>query len=410
LIHRTSIRIAHGVPSASSAAILRNEAGHVAVHVFTLVAMVGYVRVVLVGEGQSMRTRFTDLLGVELPIVQAPMAGANDAQLAIAVCHAGGLGSLPCAMLDPPAARAELETIRAGTDRPVNLNFFCHAEPMVDDARHQQWRTTLSAYYAEFGLTVAEDPPSAGRSTFGDAQCEIVDALRPEVVSFHFGLPAASLVERVRATGARIMSSATTVDEARWLEAHGCDVIIAQGVEAGGHRGMFLSDDVSSQIGTMALVPQVVDAVNVPVIAAGGIADARGVAAALLLGADAVQIGTAYLRCPESTITDLHRDELQREGETVLTNVFTGRPARSRINRLVREVGPMSSVAPAFPLAVADIAPLRAKAESNASPDFSPLWSGQAAYLAPAMPAAALTRHLAEESARLLAAAGARFA
>jgi nitronate monooxygenase len=257
---------------------------------------------------------------------------------------------------------------------------------------------------------VPQGPPSAGRSTFGEAQCEIAEALRPEVVSFHFGLPAATLVDRVRATGARIMSSATTVDEARWLEAHGCDVVIAQGVEAGGHRGMFLSADVSSQIGTMALLPQVVDAVNVPVIAAGGIADARGVAAALLLGADAVQIGTAYLRCPESTITDLHRDELQREGDTVLTNVFTGRPARARVNRLVRELGPMSSVAPAFPLAVPDVAPLRSTAEARASSDFSPLWSGQAAILAPAMSAAELTRHLADESARLLAAAGTRFA
>jgi nitronate monooxygenase len=348
-----------------------------------------------------MRTKLTDLLGIELPIVQAPMAGAQDADLAAAVCDAGGLGSLPCALLDTPGVRAQFADLRRRTARPVNVNFFCHAEPRVDELRQRVWREALLPYYVELGLEVAHDMPAAGRASFGDEECEVVEDLRPPVVSFHFGLPEPALVERVRATGAHIMSSATSVEEARWLEAHGCDVIIAQGVEAGGHRGMFLSTDVSTQIGTMALLPQVVDAVDVPVVAAGGIADARGIAAALMLGADGVQIGTAYLLCPESTISALHRDALRRAGETVLTNVFTGRPARARLNRLVRDLGPMSGKAPDFPLAVADVAPLRARAEAGGSSDFSPLWSGQAAPLATAMPAAVLTRKLADETDEL---------
>jgi nitronate monooxygenase len=354
-----------------------------------------------------MRTKLTDLLQIDLPIVQAPMAGAHDAELAIAVCEAGGLGSLPCALLDATGARAQLAALRARTSRPVNVNFFCHVEPTVDEARRRHWREALSPYYVELDLDVTHDASVGGRASFGDPQCELVEELRPPVVSFHFGLPAPELVDRVRAAGARIMSSATSVEEARWLEAHGCDVIIAQGVEAGGHRGMFLTDDVSTQIGTMALVPQVVDAVDVPVIAAGGIADARGIAAALLLGAHGVQIGTAYLLCPESSISVLHREALQGDGDTVVTNVFTGRPARARTNRLVRDLGPVSDVVPAFPLAVDDVAPLRAKAESIGSSDFSPLWSGQAAALAHAVPAGALTRRLGEETQQLLVAAGA---
>ena len=184
----------------------------------------------------------------------------------------------------------------------------------------------------------------------------------------------------MRAWGAKISSSATTVDEARWLEARGVDAIIAQGLEAGGHRGMFLSDDLATQVGTLALVPQIVDAVKVPVIAAGGIADARGVAAAIALGAAGVQVGTAYLLCPEATTSagaprraaergrahHRHHQRLHRAG-----------PARSIVNRLVREVGPLNGAAPAFPLAAAAVAPLRARAESRGSGDFSPLWAGQ---------------------------------
>jgi nitronate monooxygenase len=217
------------------------------------------------------------------------------------------------------------------------------------------------------------------------------------VVSFHFGLPSADLAARVRSWGSKILSSATTVEEALWLESQGVDVIIAQGVEAGGHRGMFLSDDLTTQMGTFALLPQVVKAVRIPVIAAGGIADAGGVAAALAQGAAGVQIGTAYLLCPEATTSLLHRAALKgpTARHTALTNLFTGRPARGIVNRLMRELGPMSAGVPDFPLATNAIAPLRAAAESRGSSDFSPLWSGQNASGCKEVPAAQLTRELA---------------
>ena len=355
-----------------------------------------------------MQTRLTDLFGIEFPVVQAPMAGCNDAQLAIEVSEAGGLGSIPCALLDAVGVRQQLGAVRAQTARPFNVNFFCHDEPTADPMRRRHWREALSKYYVELDVDIQYESPAAGRNAFDEAMCEVVEEFRPPVVSFHFGLPSSSLVDRVHATGATIMSSATSVAEARWLVDRGCDVVIAQGVEAGGHRGMFLTRDVSTQMGTIALVPQLVDAVAVPVVASGGIADARGIAAVLLLGAEAAQLGTAYLRCHEATTSALHRAALERSGETALTNVFTGRPARAVINRVVRDVGPMSSVVPEFPLAVSDILPLRMKAESIGSDEFTPVWAGQSAALGTAQPAGALTRRLFEEAEQLLATAAAR--
>lgn len=349
--------------------------------------------------------RIQDLFGVELPIIQAPMAGSVGSEMVIAVSEAGGLGSLPCAMLSPEQMRTELGIIRQRTSRPVNLNFFCHNPPQADPARETAWKRHLESYYVELGLDPQEPAPAAARAPFDSAMCELVEELTPEVVSFHFGLPEKNFLNRVRATGAKIISSATTVEEARWLEGQGCDAIIAQGYEAGGHRGLFLTQDITTQAGTMALVPQVVDAVTVPVIAAGGIADARGIAAAFALGASAVQIGTAYLFCPESKISPLHREALKRarDSDTVVTNVFTGRPARGITNRIVREVGPVSDLAPEFPLAAGAVTPLRAKAEQAGSGDFSPLWSGQAAALGRELPAGELTRQLAAEAlSRLL--------
>jgi nitronate monooxygenase len=350
--------------------------------------------------------RLLDLLGVELPIIQAPMAGANASAMAIAVCEAGGLGSLPCAMLDAAKVRAEIGTIRQRTGKPINLNFFCHAPAKPNPVRDAAWKLRLARYYTELGLDPAAEAPAVNRAPFDKAMCGIVEDLAPEVVSFHFGLPAPELLSRVRAAGCRVLSSATTVAEARWLEDRGCDAIIAQGCEAGGHRGMFLDDAVATQPGTFALVPQVADAVEVPVIAAGGIADGRGIAAAFALGAAGVQIGTAYLFTPEALITDLHRAALAdaRDDGTALTNLFSGRPARSLINRLIREVGPISDLAPAFPTAGAALAPLKAKAEPAGSADFSSLWSGEAAALARPLGSADLTRRLAEDAARRLAA------
>ena len=348
--------------------------------------------------------RILDLFGIELPILQAPMAGPATPQLAIAVAEAGGLGSLPCALLSLPQIRSDIETIRKATSRPLNLNFFCHTPPPPDPAREAAWRTRLAPYYIELGLDPAAPAPASNRRPFDDDACVLVEEFRPEVVSFHFGLPACLLLERVRKTGAKIISSATTVAEARWLEAQGCDAVIAMGLEAGGHRGNFLSDDMARQVGTFALVPQVADAVKVPVIAAGGVGDARGIVAAFALGASAVQIGTAYLLSPECKMPPLHLKALQDSADdsTCLTNVFTGRPARGIVNRVMREVGPLSPLAPAFPLAGGGLAPLRARAEPAGSGDFQSLWSGQAARLAKAMPAGDLTRALAAEALRLL--------
>jgi nitronate monooxygenase len=337
------------------------------------------------------------LLGIELPIIQAPMAGVQGSALAVAVSNAGGLGSLPCAMLGSDALRKELAAIKALTARPFNVNFFCHTPPTPSTEREAIWRAALAPYHREFGIDPNSIPAGPGRVPFSAEAADLLGEFKPAVVSFHFGLPSAELLARVRSWGAKILASATTVDEARWLEAHGVDAVIAQGVEAGGHRGIFLSEDLSTQVGTFALLPQVVRAVRVPVIAAGGIADARGVAAAMALGAAGVQPGTAYMLCPEALTSAVHRAALKSEAarHTALTNLFTGRSARGIVNRLMRELGAISSAVPAFPLATAALAPLRAKAESRGSGDFSPLWSGQNAGGCKEIPAADLTRELA---------------
>jgi nitronate monooxygenase len=350
-----------------------------------------------------------DLLGTDIPIIQAPMAGASGSEMAIAVSESGGVGSLPCAMLDADGVRAELAFVREHTAKPINVNFFCHPAPRPDASAEAAWKLRLKAYYTELGLD-ASAPSSGGPRAppFGEDTCQVIEDLRPRVVSFHFGLPEPSLLSRVKAAGCTVLSSATTVEEARWLEAHGCDAVIAQGYEAGGHRGMFLEEELATQTGTLALVPQVVDAVRVPVIAAGGIADGRGVAAAFALGAAGAQIGTAYLFTPEALISPLHREALRHgcEGNTALTNVFSGRPARGIMNRVMREIGPMCSAAPAFPTAGGALAPLKAKAEAAGCTDFSALWSGQAAQLGQEMGAAELTRRVAEDAGQRLAALG----
>ena len=344
--------------------------------------------------------RLLELLSIEIPIIQAPMAGAQDWELAAAAAEAGGLGSLPCAMLSAEKVRDEFAKIRGYTKKPISLAFFCHTPPHGDNAREAAWRDRLAPYYKELGLDPNEASKAALRKPFDAEMCDVVVALKPEVASFHFGLPEAGLLKRVRGAGCKIISSATTVSEARWLEDRGVDAVIAQGLEAGGHRGIFLSDDISTQVGTMALVPQVVDAVKVPVIAAGGIADARGIAAAFALGASGVQIGTAFLHCPEARISAPHRAALKsaRDDSTALTNVLTGRPARGIVTRLMREQGPISDSAPEFPLAAVALGPLRAKAEAQGTGDFSPMWSGEAAALGREMPAGRLMAMLADEA------------
>ena len=347
--------------------------------------------------------RLIDLFGVELPIIAAPMANFAGVELAVAVAEAGGLGALPCAVLDPDKIRDGVEAFRSRSKKPLNFNFFCHEMPVEDGARDAAWLSRISPYYVELGVDVPALPLPRGHAPFGEAECAVVEELRPEIVSFHFGLPAPGLLTRVKRSGCKIMSTATTLSEALWLAERGVDAIIAQGSEAGGHRGMFLETDVATQVGTFALVRAIADAVPVPVIAAGGIADGKAIAGALALGASAVQIGTAYLTCDEATISPLHKAALaDPKRETAITNVLTGRPARGVVNRFMREQGPIDAAAPAFPRARAAIAPLRTKAEAQGGTDFSPLWSGQAARLPAPMPAAELTRKLADEAAAAL--------
>ncbi len=277
-----------------------------------------------------------ELLGTELPLIQAPMAGSQGSALAIAVSNAGGLGSLPCALLSIEAMRTEAAAIKAGSGKPFLVNFFCYPTPVSNATREAGWRELLSPYYRQYGIDATNIPPGPARASFNNEYADAIEEFAPAVVSFHFGLPSTTLLARVRSWGSKILSSATTVEEARWLEERGVDGIIAQGLEAGGHRGHFLSHDLTAQLGTFALLPQ-----------------------------------------------------------TALTNLFTGRPARGIVNRVMRELGPMNDAAPEFPLAATAIAPLRARAEGRGSGDFSPLWSGQNASGCSEDSAAAVTQRLA---------------
>jgi nitronate monooxygenase len=348
--------------------------------------------------------RILELFGIELPIIQAPMAGATTVAMVVAASNAGGLGSLPSAQFGVEQLRDALRQVRDATSKPINVNFFCHATPDDNEAAQTRWRAILAPYFIELGLDPSTPTSGAGRAPFDHLFCEVVEEFRPNVVSFHFGLPETSLVDRVRETGAKVVSSATTVEEAVWLETNGVDAVIAMGFEAGGHRGNFLTDDMSTQVGTMALVPQIVDAISVPVIAAGGISDGRGVAAGLMLGASAVQVGTAYLYCPEAKIPAVHAAALDgaTDNSTAITNVFTGRPARGVLNRIMRELGPLSKSVPPFPTAGAALAAVRAKAEASGRDDFTNLWCGRAARLAERLPAGELTRRLFDHALAVL--------
>lgn len=349
------------------------------------------------------KTALTELLGITYPIVQAPMAGSATPALAAAVANAGGLGSLGFGMSEPDQCRAAIEALRATTNRPFNLNFFVHDAPREDPVRRARMLARLAPYYAELGIEQgkASDPPPP----FGDALLEVVVADRPAVVSFHYGLPTAARLRAVKDSGALILSSATTVEEAIWLEAQGVDAVIAQGYEAGGHRGTFQSRLSSAQIGTMALVPQIVDAVRCPVIAAGGIMDGRGIAAALMLGAAGVQLGTAFLGCPEASISPLHRQALKTSSDesAQMTAVFTGRPARAIANRLLREQAGGEADVLDFPLQRDLTGPLGQAAAKRGSADFLSMWAGQGAPLFRELPAKELVETLAREVDQALA-------
>jgi nitronate monooxygenase len=332
-----------------------------------------------------MRTRrypaagIEQLLDIELPLIQAPMAGVQDAALAAAISNAGGLGSLPGAMLNPAALEAELHTLTAMTDKPFNVNFFCHEAPVVSNQQQRVWQQRLAGYFKELGIADPGANAASSREPFGEAAMSVLEQFRPAVVSFHFGLPQPAQLDQIKRWGTRVLGCATTVDEALWLANQGVDAIIAQGLEAGGHRGSFLTQDMTTQTGTLALVPRIRAAISLPVIAAGGIASSAGVVAALTLGAAGVQVGTAFLLCTEAKTSPMHRAALRGEAaqHTAITNVFTGRPARGIVNRLVREVGPMAASATAFPSAAGPVSALRGAAEAIGSDDFTPLWCGQ---------------------------------
>ena len=343
--------------------------------------------------------KIKEFLGIELPIIQAPMAGFQDSSLAVAVSVAGGLGSLPCAMLSIDELHAELTAIKSKTDKPFNINFFCHTSPAANADRESKWQAVLKPYFTEYGISAADIPTGPRREPFSHEVADVIEKYRPSIVSFHFGLPTDDLLERVKGWGSTVLASATTIEEAQWLEAHGADGVIAQGIEAGGHRGIFLSNDLTTQVGTFALLPQIIQKVKVPVIAAGGIVDARGVTAALSLGATAVQVGTAYLLCSETNTSQIHRAAIKSEDahHTAITNLFSGRPARGIVNRLIREVGPINNDAPEFPLATTAISALRKQAEGSGLGDFSPLWCGQNTTGCKEISATELTRELAAD-------------
>lgn len=338
----------------------------------------------------------TTAIKLKLPIIQAPMAGVQNSALAVAVSAAGGLGSLPAAMLSPVVLAAELAVLNATGD-PYNVNFFCHRAPAPDLQREQRWRQQLTPYFTELGIDPQAIAPAPARKAFDYQTAELLAKFRPPVVSFHFGLPSSALLAQVKDWGAQVLGCATTVEEALWLQQHGADAVIAQGLEAGGHRGNFLSNQLSRQSGSLSLLPQVIAALDIPVIAAGGIATAAGVKAAIDLGAAAVQLGTSYLLCTEATTSALHRAALVAPGagHTALTNVFSGRYARGIVNRAIREQGPDSAYAPTFPTAATAMGALRAAAEARGSSEFSPLWCGQNVSGAAPIGAGELTRQLA---------------
>lgn len=345
-------------------------------------------------------TKLCELFGITHPIILSPMAGSGGHELATAVSSAGGLGSLPCASLTLDEIREHVTAVRQNTSNPLSLNFFCHEFLEHDVSVEQAWLDKFSPYCEELDVELSTGAASSNLAPFGEEHCQLVEELRPAVASFHFGLPDASLLQRVKNAGCRVICSANTVEEAVWLENRGCDAIIAQGTEAGGHRGMFLSKSIAEQAGTMALVPQVVDAVDVPVIAAGGIADGRGIVAAFALGASGVQIGTAYLFTDESLVNELHRAKLlaAHDDGTVLTNVFSGKPARGFATRLTHDLGPITEQPMAFPMGYGVLAQFKAKAEASGSTEFSPYLAGQSASLGRAETATDLTQRLVNES------------
>ena len=316
------------------------------------------------------------MLNIEMPIIQAPMAGVQDWQLAVAVSNAGGLGSIPCGMLSNEQIVEEIEQFKKHSTKPYNLNFFCHDMPELNLQALKTWEKTLSPYFESYNIELANDV-SGLRVPFDEGIADTIEPFKPPVISFHFGLPSASLVKRVKSWGTIILSSATTLEEALWLQDNGADIIIAQGIEAGGHRALFLNDDLSTQLPTVKLLNILHQTLSIPVIAAGGIANHCDVKNMIELGASAVQVGTSYILCYEAKTSHIHRKAISsEETPTALTNLFSGRVARGIINNLMTDLDFINDVVPEFPYASVSLAPLRAKAEEVGKCDFTPLWAG----------------------------------
>ncbi len=352
------------------------------------------------------RTELTGLLGIEHPIIQAPMAGSTTPALAAAVGIAGGLGSIGCAKMSAEELMTTAADIRALTSQAFNFNFFAHSEARDETQISPEVHTRLISAYQEKGLG---EPPASAKSstslykTFNEEILQALLEIKPEVVSFHFGLPPSEMVDALREAGCVILCSATTVAEAEMLARNGVDAIIAQGWEAGGHRGTFEVSYEDFGIGTMALVPQIVDAVDVPVIAAGGIADGRGIAAAFALGASGVQLGSAFLSCPEASISEAHREALEnaRDDDTRLTRAFSGRPARARNNRYMESMVERRNRFPDFPLMYHFSTPLK-QSSTRYDDDYGFLLYGQAASLNRNLPAGELVAKLVAEAQALI--------
>lgn len=344
---------------------------------------------------------FLDRLGIDLPIIQAPMAGVATPQLAAAVCNAGGLGSLGIGPSPVDQARQMIEQTRALTDRPLNINLFCHAPAQSDAAREAAWLQHLAPLFAEAGVPVPASIQAGYPSFVEDDQTyEMLLATRPAVISFHFGLPSAERIQALQQAGICLLATATNLAEAQQIEQAGLDGIVAQGFEAGGHRGMFEPSAPDEQLSTAVLVRLLVQQVSLPVIAAGGIMDGQGIRAALDLGAAAVQLGTAFILCPESSANDAYRQALQSEraATTRMTASLSGRPARGMLNRFIAHADAPGSPAPAdYPIAYDAAKQLHAAASQQGNHAFAAQWAGQGAPLARALPAAELVQQLVKE-------------
>ncbi len=348
--------------------------------------------------------RLLELFDIEHPIVQAPMASATNAELVAAVSEAGGLGSFGAAATPPDRLRTTIQAIRQRTNRTFSINLFSKRAEQFDRSARPgpKFEQRMKAYHAEFGLGQIPEPgPMFGPH---DEQLEVLIEEQVPVISFHFGVDEED-VARAHEAGAKVICSATTVAEARALEDLGVDAVIAQGAEAGGHRGTFTTDDRRALIGTLALVPQVVDAVTVPVIATGGIMDSRGIVACLALGAAGVQMGTAFLGCPEAPIADAWRRALESAPaeETHLTEAMSGKAARAVRNRYIEEVEALGEPYLPYPAQYSVSKDLRAAATERGDPDFMAMWAGQGVGLIRNRPAAEFVKDLVEETGQLLA-------